>query len=33
MLVIQPLVFHKEGFQVPEPSHCQEMIENTNMFS
>ena len=27
------LVFHEKGFQLPVPSECCEMIQNTNMYS
>ena len=27
----QVIVFHKEGFQLPVPSECREMVENTNI--
>ena len=28
----QGLVFHREGFKLPVPNQCQEMIENTKSF-
>ena len=28
----QVFVFHEEGFRLPMPSHCWEIIENTNTF-